>query len=273
MDTGLSALLSKAMTSTVSPATFGPALRAWRQARGWSQLDLALAAGASPRHLSFLETDRAKPSREMVLTLADAMVIPRAARNALLNAAGFAPLYPTTPLDGEALAPLRAVLAEMMARHAPNPAMLCDRHWTILDANAAARALLAPLHNGAGEMNVPRLMAQSPLAPQIIVNLGEVLEELIARIRLEALESGGDPEFATLLRLLGEAASRHPPPRAAQPRRPLVPLVLRSSMGELRFLTAITHFGTSEDVAVRDLRLELLFAADDATRAAMEAIA
>lgn len=256
-------------TSTVATPNFGDALRAWRQARGLSQLDLALAAGASPRHVSFLETNRAKPSRDMVLTLADAMVIPRAARNALLNAAGYAPLYPSTPLDAETLQPLRAVLSEMMARHAPNPAMLCDRHWTIRDANASARALLAPLHGESGEMNIVRMLTQSPLAPVMIANYGEVLDEMIGRIRLEALEAGGDPEFAALLRLLEEAAKRHPPPNAAHPRRPLVPLVLRTPNGELRFLSAITHFGSSEDVAVRDLRLELLFPADDPTRAAL----
>ncbi len=252
---------------------FGAALRAWRQARGLSQLDLALAAGASPRHLSFLETNRAKPSREMVLTLADALVLPRVSRNALLNAAGFASLYPTTPLDADTLAPLRAVLAEMMQRHAPNPAMLCDRHWTIRDANTSARALLAPLHGESGEMNVVRMLTQSTAAADLIVNLGEVVEEMTGRIRLEALEVGGDPEFADLLRLLEDAARRHPPPGASTPRRPLVPLILRSPTGELRFLTAITHFGTSEDVAVRDLRLELLFPADAVTRQAMEALA
>lgn len=208
----------------------------------------------------------------MVLTLADAMVLPRASRNALLNAAGFAPLYPSTPLDAEALAPLRAVLAEMMERHAPYPAMLCDRHWTIRDANAAARALLAPLHGEAGEMNVARMMARSARAPELIVNFGEVLEEMIARIRLEALEAGDDAEFAALLRELEHTARRHPPPAASCPRRPLAPLALRAPGGELRFLSAITHFATSEDVAVRDLRLELLFPADEATRMAMKAL-
>lgn len=252
---------------------FGEALRAWRQSRGLSQLDLALAAGASPRHLSFLETNRAKPSRDMVLTLADAMVIPRASRNALLIAAGFAPLYPSTPLDADALAPLRAVLSEMMGRHAPNPAMLCDRYWTILDANETARALLAPLHGESGETNIVRMLAQSPLAAELIVNFGEVLEEMIGRIRLEALEASGDPEFAALIKLLEEAARIHPPPRHAQPRRPLVPIMLRTPGAELRFLSAITHFGTSEDAAVRDLRLELLFPADEATRAMMKGFA
>jgi transcriptional regulator with XRE-family HTH domain len=115
-----------------------------------SQLDLALTCGASPRHVSFLETNRSRPSRDMVETLADAMVLPRAARNALLLAAGFAPLYPATPLAAEALAPFRSVLAEMMARHAPYPALVVDRWWTVLDANQSARMLLGALHDGEG---------------------------------------------------------------------------------------------------------------------------
>lgn len=258
------------MSEVTVEAGFGAALRMWRQTRGLSQLDLALAAGASPRHLSFLETNRAKPSREMVLALADAMVIPRASRNALLNAAGFAPLYPSTPLDDAALAPLKRILSDMMQRHAPNPAMLCDRHWTLIDANATARALLAPLQGEGGETNIVRMLAASRAAPEIIANYAEVLEEMIGRIRLEVLEAGGDPVLTELLRTLEDAAGRQP--RQTHARRPLVPVVVRRGAGELRFLSAITHFATSEDIAVRDLRLELLFAADEITRAAMEAV-
>ncbi|MDX2274850.1 MAG: helix-turn-helix transcriptional regulator [Hyphomonadaceae bacterium] len=254
--------------SDVDLGGFGAALRTWRRARGMSQLDLALAADASPRHLSFLETNRAKPSRDMVLTLADAMVLPRAACNALLNAAGYAPLFPVTPLDAAALGPLRAILDEMMQRHAPNPALLCDRHWTVLDATPSARALLSGLQGESGEMNVIRMLTHSPLAPEGIVNFPEVLQEMAGRIRLEALEAGADPVLAAHLRALEEAMRRHPAP-AANPRRPLAPLVLRGPGGELSFLSTIAHFGTSEDVTVRDLRLELLFPADDATRTAM----
>jgi len=254
---------------TAAPSGFGEALRVWRRARGLSQLDLALAAGASPRHLSFLETNRAKPSREMVLALADAMVLPRAPRNALLAAAGFAPLYPSTPLQSDLLGPLREALTEMMRRHAPNPALLCDRHWNMLDANASAQALLAGLANG--ETNIIRMLACNPRAPDLIANLGEVVQEMKERIRLEALEAAYDPVLTDLIAALEAAGERHPPPKPELARRPLVPLVLNGPGGELRFLSAITHFGTSEDIAVRDLRLELLFPADAATIAAMQA--
>lgn len=206
----------------------------------------------------------------MVMALADAMVLPRGACNTLLNAAGFAALFPVTPLDAAALEPLRRVLEEMMARHAPNPALLCDRHWTMIDATASARALLAALQDGAGETNVVRILAESPAAPEAIANYPEVLQEMTGRIRLEALEAGSDPIFADLLAGLEAAMRRHPAPSAGQ-RRPLAPIVLRSSGGDLSFLSTVVHFGTSEDVTVRDLRLELLFPADAATRAAMAA--
>jgi len=257
--------------SDLDDGGFGAALRAWRRARGLSQLDLALAADSSPRHLSFLETNRAKPSRDMVLALADAMVLPRAACNTLLNAAGFAALFPVTPLAAAALGPLRAILDEMMQRHAPNPALLCDRHWTVLDATPSARALLAGLAGDSGEINVVRMLVESPLAPQGIANYPEVLQEMAGRIRLEALEAGADPVFTEHLRALEQAMRRHPPAGATQ-RRPLAPIILRSPGGDLSFLSTIAHFGTSEDVTVRDLRLELLFPADDATRAAMAAL-
>ncbi|MBI1186682.1 MAG: helix-turn-helix domain-containing protein [Alphaproteobacteria bacterium] len=251
---------------------FADTLREWRRVRGMSQLDLALAIDASARHLSFMETGRARPSRDMAERLCEALMLPRAARNAMLTAAGFAPLYPATPLEDEALGPFRAALQEMMERHAPNPALLCDRRWTILDANTTARTLLSTLHGeGAGEMNMIRMLTQSPRAPEVVLNLGEVLEEMAGRIRLEALEAGQDPELLRLLDLLETAQDAHPPPRAAAARRPLVPLIVRGPAGPLKFLSAIAQFGTSEDVTIRDIRLELLFPADSATRAAMAA--
>jgi transcriptional regulator with XRE-family HTH domain len=253
---------------TEQAGDFAAALRKWRRARNVSQLDLALEAGVSARHLSFLETGRARPSREMALALAEALLLPRGARNAFLQQAGFAPAYPVTPLDAGALAPFRAAMTEMMQRHSPFPAMLCNRQWTILDANDPARALLAPLHGALGEMNVIRMLAENPLAAELIVNLGEVLAEMTDRIRLEALEAGDDPVLASLLAALEKARARHPVFGQGM-RRPLVPLIIRTPGPELKFLTAVAQFGTSEDVTIRDLRLELFFPADEATRAAL----
>lgn len=258
------------MTSDASftPDGFPATLRAWRTARGMSQFELAETVGVSTRHLSFLETGRAKPSREMALALAEGLMAPLSARNVLLTQAGFAPHYPATPLDDAALAPLQSILRQMMDRHAPYPAMLCDRHWTIQDANPTARALLSALHGDTGEMNVIRMLTDSPAAPEVIENYGEALAEMHGRIKLEALEAGRDPVLEDLLNRLTVRMRDFPPP-TGMGRRPLVPLIIRSPAGPLRFLTTVAHFGTSEDVTVRDLRLELLFPMDEATRKAM----
>jgi transcriptional regulator with XRE-family HTH domain len=251
--------------------TFGAALRQFRGARRMSQLDLAMACEVSSRHLSFLESGRAQPSRDMVLALAEGLLLPLNARNALLHAAGFAPVFPASPLDSEVLRPFRAILDEMIARHAPNPALLVDRHWTVLEANATARALLAAL-GGGGEMNLIRMLTRGDAAPVIIANFPEVLAELRARLQVEALDAGGDALFAELLADLEKACARTPMAAPTNNRRPLLPFVMNTPAGQLRFLSAIAHFGTSEDVTIRDLRLELLFPADEATRAAMRAL-
>lgn len=256
------------MAGFEKPATsFGAALKEHRRARRMAQLDLALTSGLSARHVSFLETGRAQPSREAALALGAALDLPLGAQNALLNAAGFAPAFPASALSSAALAPFRAALTEMMARHAPFPALICDRRWNLIDANESAAALLAALRESAGD-NLILMLTESPLAPQAIGNYAEVLSEMTARIRLEAIEAAGDPFHAMLLEKLSQASARHPY-AAGGVRQPVMPLVLNAPSGPLRFLSMIAHFSTSEDVTVRDLRLELFFPADDETRAAM----
>lgn len=252
--------------------SFGGVLRRYRSARRMSQLDLATACEISARHLSFLESGRAQPSREMTLHLGAGLLLPLGARNALLQAAGFAPVFPTSPLESEALEPFRSVLDEMMARHAPNPAMLVDRHWTVREMNKTARALLSPLQADGAEMNIVRLLTAGDRAAQVIANLPEVLGEIASRLQLEALEAGDDPVFSDLLSALERACERYPQ-KTIRARRPVLPLVLNGPGGPLRFLSLIAHFGTSEDVTVRDLRLELLFPSDDYTREAVKRLA
>lgn len=250
---------------------FAALLRRYRAARRMSQLDLALGCDVSARHLSFLETARAKPSREMVLQLANGLMLPLASQNALLQAAGFAPVFPASPLESDALGPFRAVLQEMMDRHAPWPAILCDRRWELRAANPTAAALLAPLQAEAGETNLVRMLTETEAARSMIANIGEVIHEMRGRIALEALEAGADPVLRDLLGALDAASLAHPLPGGLQ-RRPLVPLIVNTPAGPLSFLSTIVHFGTSEDVTVRDLRLELLFPVDEVTRAALWAM-
>lgn len=247
---------------------FGAILRRYRNARRMSQLDLATTCGISSRHLSFLESGRSQPSREMVLHIGAGLLLPRSARNALLQAAGFAPAFPASPLDSQALGPFRSILNEMMHRHAPNPALLVDRHWNVQEANASARALLSVLSGGGEEMNVVRMLTRGEQAASVIDNLPEVLEEMASRLQLEALEAGDDPAFGDLLAAL-ESAKAKLQMQETRSRGPIVPLVINTGQGQLRFLSAIAHFGSSEDVTIRDLRLELLFPADDYTRTAI----
>lgn len=265
----------RAPTPLPDAASFAGQLRRFRAARRLSQLDLALACDISARHLSFLETGRANPSREMVLLLAEGLLLPLSAQNSLLQAAGYAAVYPASPLASEALGPFRQILSEMMARHAPWPSLLCDRHWNVLEASPVAGALLAGLQTGesTGETNLIRLLTSEAAASGVIVNLAEMIAEMQSRIQLEALEAADDPVLAGLVERLQAAALRHPLSHGLPRRSPIVPLTLASPSGALRFLSTIAHFGTSEDITIRDLRLELLFPADDATRIAVTALA
>lgn len=252
---------------TSDPGPFGTALKAARNSRRVSQLILSLDAGVSARHLSFLESGRAMPSREMVLTLAEALALPLSARNQLLNAAGFASAFPASPLASDAIAPFRAILKTMMANHAPFPALLCDRHWNVLEASPSAAAMLSPLLDGwHGPPNVFRLTACHPRAGDLIANLPEVLHESLERLALEQSLAGDDPVLADLIAVTRAAAARHP--YRARSRSPVLPVSYRGPAGLLSFLSVVAQCGTSEDVTVRDLRLELLFPADEATRAA-----
>jgi transcriptional regulator with XRE-family HTH domain len=258
---------------TPSTGGFPEALRFWRGVRRMSQLELALDAGISSRHLSCLESGKARPSRDMVLKLADVLLLARTTRNDLLHQAGFAPAFPANRLDDASLAPLDQALNDMLANHAPWPAIVCDRHWNTIRATPSARLLLDLLAPGTSDGRQPNLIAlliDSPAAADVIVNLDDMRWEMLARLRQETLEAGADPVLAGLeARLRATLGATQPP---ADRRRALVPLHVRAMGTELQFLTAIAHFGTSEDVVVRDLRIELFFPADDATRTLMASL-
>ena len=254
-----------------SANAFGAALKRYRKARRMSQLDLALSCNVSTRHLSFLETGRARPSREMVLQLSASLVLPLAARNSLLQVAGFAPVFPASPLTSDVLLPFRQILQDIMDKHAPNPAVLLDRHWTIRDANPTAMALLGGLDTGDGELNLIRLLTDGDRSAEFVANLPEVVEEMHSRLQLEAIEAGADPILEALITDLEATRARYPV-ATSRVRKPIVPLIMRTPFGELSFLSTVAQFGTSQDVTIRDLRLELLFPADDVTRDALETL-
>jgi transcriptional regulator with XRE-family HTH domain len=241
---------------------FSDDLREWRAARRLSQLDLALEAGVSARHVSFLETGRARPSREMVERLGEALRLPLAARNRMLSCAGFAARYPARDLDSEAMAPIRAAIERMLDRHEPWPGFAIDRLWVIRRLNRAATALFAPLGLREGGSLLDVLLSGA-LVP-LVENWPDVARHTAQRLRAESLDQGGVAVLDDAARRLAGTAG---PPAA--PVGPVVPVVLRLGETRLSLFATVAQFGTPEDVTLADLRIELFFPADAVTEAAL----
>jgi transcriptional regulator with XRE-family HTH domain len=260
-----------------SPAApVGAQLREWRQLRRLSQLDLAGHAAVSTRHLSFVETGRALPSREMVLRLADRLDVPLRERNRLLTAAGYAPLYAEHRLDDPALQVARRAVERVLEAHEPCPALAVDRHWNLVSHNRMLPLLLAglPAEMLAPPLNVLRLsLHPRGLAPRI-VNLASWRAHLLHRLQRQVLASA-DPALAAL----AEELRGLPPPDAAgegvapHDGQVYVPLQLRSPAGVLSFISTITVFGTPTDITLSELALETFFPADAATTLALQRMA
>lgn len=258
----------------------GGLLRSWRAARGASQLDLALRAGVSARHVSFVESGRARPSRAMLASLADALDVPEAERGALLVAAGFAP-EPAAASEAAAAASLAHVdraADVILARLEPYPAAVLDPHWNVLRANAGALRFLALFFGpdelaALGPLHTVRLLFAPALRARVL-NWDEVAVASLQRLHREAL--AGD---AAARALLTELRAAGPLPAGgdvvdlAHAPSPVIPLEVSVPGGTLRLLVTITTLGTPHDVAVQALRLEVYLPADDATDAALRALA
>jgi len=262
------------MFDTARPV--GELLREWRQRRRLSQLDLALDAEISTRHLSFLETGRSSPSRDMLLRLAEQLEVPLRERNALLVAAGFAPVFPERRIDDPALGAARRAMDLVLTGHEPYPALAVDRHWTMVAANRAVAPLLAGVAPALLQppVNVLRVgLHPEGLAPRT-VNLWEWRGHLLARLRRQ-VDLSADPVLADLLRELSEY-------KVAPPRRPtrpveeaaiVIPLQLATEWGVLSLISTTTVFGTPVDLTVAELALETFFPADAATADVLRRIA
>jgi len=251
----------------------GALLREWRVRRRMSQLDLAGEAEISQRHLSFLESGRARPSRDMVLHLADQLDIPLRERNHLLLAAGFAPRYGERKLDDPSLAAAREAIRLVLKGHEPNPAIALDRHWHMVDANAGIAPLLAGIADPTlldPPVNVLRLsLHPQGLAPRI-VNLFEWRGHLIEQLKRQ-LDATGDPALAELEREL-LAYPFGPRTQRAQDTGPSAiahPLKLRVGSEVLTFISTTTVFGTPLDVTLSEIAIESFFPADEATANAL----
>ena len=249
--------------------TAGALLREWRQRRHLSQLDLALGAGVSARHLSFLETGRARPSAEMVLRLSEQLDVPLRDRNQILLAAGHAPAFGQRALADPELGPVRAAIDAVLAGHEPCPALVVDRHWGLVAANRAVGMLLEGVDPALLEppVNVLRLGLHPDGLARRIVNLGEWRAHLLDRLAREAAASG-DPALAALHTELSGLPGGEDAPAAGD--AIAVTLRLRHGDAELAFLSTVTTFGTALDVTVSELSIESFFPADAATAAQLE---
>ena len=263
------------MNPTAALPTFGAQLREWRQRRRLSQLDLAGDADVSTRHLSFVETGRAMPSREMVLRLADRLEVPLRERNRLLTAAGFAPMYAERSLDDPALKAAREAVELVLKGHEPYPALAVDRHWSLVSYNRSVLPLLAGAAPALMQapINVLRLsLHPDGLAPRI-VNLAQWRAHLLARLRQQVIASA-DPVLAALAdELRGYPAPSDDASHDSIEASVVVPLVLHTPAGTLSFISTTTVFGTPVDVTLSELALETFFPADAATAALLHAAA
>ncbi len=248
----------------------GDLLREWRQRRRLSQLDLACEAEISTRHVSFIETGRSTPSREMILHLAERLEIPLRERNVLLVAAGYAPVFPERPLADPALHLAREAIDLLLAGHEPHPALAIDRHWTLVASNNAVAPLLAGVEPALLQppVNVLRLsLHPAGLAPRI-ANLAQWRAHLFERLRHQ-IDLTADPVLVGLLEeLRGYPAPGGGPGESGTDREyggVVVPFRLVTEHGILAFISTTTIFGTPLDITLSELALETFFPADAAT--------
>jgi len=252
----------------------GEHLRQWRQRRRLSQLDLANDAEISARHLSFMETGRAAPSREMLLRLAERLDVPLRERNVMLVAAGFAPAFALRGLDDPALAAARQAIEIVMKAHEPYPAMVVDRHWNLVFANN----MIAPLMEGVapslrqGQVNVLRIALHPDGLALRTVNLIEWRAHLLERLHRQC-EASADAELIALhdeLKRYPVPARSAPPPKITD--SVVVPFQLRYGSDVLSFISTTMVFGTPVDVTLSELALETFFPSDPRTAEKLQEI-
>ncbi len=252
------------MTTVLAAPAFGRELRRWRGLRRWSQLDLAIRADTTQRHLSFLEQGRSQPGRAMVVRLAESLGLSLRERNGLLAAAGYAPIFSESDMETTELEPVRTALRQILDGHMPYPALIVDRHSTLIESNAAfdlffegcsPELLRSPV-------NVRRLALHPDGLAQHVLNLPEwgrhVTEALRDRVR-----ASPDPELEALA---AELESYLPPTDPGPDYLGFaVPLRLRTAAGELRLITTLTSFATATDITLSELQLEAFLPADETT--------
>lgn len=256
---------------------FGTLLKAWRSARKLSQLELSLEAGVSQRHISFLESGRATPSREMILQLAETLQVPLREQNRLLNAAGFSALYRQRSLDDADMIAVRQALDLTLAHHEPFPALVMDRCWNLVRGNDAATAMLGLMGDTdtmwqavdpGGSMNIMRLSFHPAGMQPLLRNWEAAATHLLCRLQREVAD---DPTNTGLREVFEEVRGYPGIPRNwesvvwTQPPPPILALELASGDLQLNIFSMLSTFGTAQDITAAELRIESFFPRDDAT--------
>ncbi len=256
--------------------TFGTLLKHWRQARRMSQLDVALEAEISSRHLSFVETGRSQPSRDMVLLLARVLEVPLRSRNELLTAAGYAPIYRETALDAPEMAQVRRALDFMLRQQEPYPAMVLDRHWNILRTNTAMQRFIGYFLDDTatpvvGPPNAMRLTCHPQGLRPFIVNWEATAAALIQWLHRDLLRTDSTETRNLLDEILAYPDIPHQwrTIDLAASTAPFLAIELRKGESEFNFFSFLTCLGTPYDITLHELRIECFFAADEATEAAL----
>jgi transcriptional regulator with XRE-family HTH domain len=264
------------MATASPPPGVGSLLREWRGRRRRTQLDLALDAGISARHLSFVETGRSRPSAEMVLLLAEQLEVPFRERNQMLLAAGHAPIFPERSLDEPEMAPVREALDVILTGHEPNPAVVVDRGWNLVAANLAMGALAEQVDPALLEppANVMRIGLHPRGLAAGIANLGEVRAYFVGRLERQVALSGDDDLAALLAEVAAYPAPayEHDPASEVAAGNILTPMMRMRGPGggELSFFFTVATFGTAVEVTTSELSIELGFPADVATAEALQ---
>lgn len=258
----------------MKPASLGEQLREWRVRRRMSQMDLALDSEISTRHLSFIETGRSRPSAAMLQRIADCLEVPHRARNALLLAGGYAPDYQERPLDSAEMAGMKAIVEHVLKGHEPYPALAVDRHWNMVAANGAVEILarLAAPELFVPPVNVLRIaLHPDGLAPHI-VNRGEWRAHLLERLDHQ-IDASADAGLIALREELAGYPAVADAHDGSEANGIAVPLILETPMGQIRFVSTVTIFGTPVDITLSELAIEAFFPADAESAALLQALA
>lgn len=243
---------------------FSDLLRHWRQTRRFSQLDLALEANVSARHISFLETGRARPSREMIIQLGEALTVPLSARNQMLNAIGFASRYEARDWDDAEMAPIRQAIDRTLQNHAPYPGIAIDRLWRLTRMNKPAQKMFGMF--GLAEGSSMLELLRNPLLWQAVENWPEFAYNSMLRLRTESAAQGGVPELDAAATFLTDHA------HVGTHVGPTVLTVFRFGDQRLSMFGTIAQFGTPEDTTLEELKIELFFPSDGVTKHALETL-